>query len=343
MRGHGGVLGTVSVEFAAHQRDLIDGELSGDTGTGQSAGATFLHPGDRDVTGEGPGVDRVPDVGGGTTNRTGQFVESADRGNDDGGTQLTHLWTDRCLRRRSGDLGQSRGGFVFLDRPEKPQRHVPLISGGPAHAVGFRAGQLGQCIEHLRRRPSGNEEARHKKNLPGVKILALSRLCTHVMPTRGPAGFDEVFRSEFPAIVRAAFLVTGDQETAKEVAQDAFAEAFARWRRVSRYDRPGAWIRRVAIRSAVRVRERDRRREELSAQTVPRPGTSEPADLSAALDALSAKQRAVVVLHYFEGLSVEETADVLDCEPSTASVHLHRARRRMADVLGETEETADAI
>lgn len=163
-----------------------------------------------------------------------------------------------------------------------------------------------------------------------------------------PEGFDALFRSEYPSIRRAAFLVTGDAETAAEVAQDAFAEAFARWRRVSRYDRPGAWVRRVAIRAAVRVRERDRRRVELSVTAHDEPdhsnrGHGNPSDITAALDALSPTQRAAVVLHYFEDLSVEETADVLGCEPSTASVHLHRARRRLADQLGEPEETADAI
>lgn len=164
------------------------------------------------------------------------------------------------------------------------------------------------------------------------------------MGSRSPEGFDALFREEYPSIARAAFLVTGDRETAREIAQDAFAEAFSRWRRVKRYDRPGAWVRRVAIRDAVRVRERDRRRQELAAATAEPIDVHSPAplDLESALDVLSPTQRAAVVLHYFDDLSVQDTADALGCEPATASVHLHRARRRMADVLGEPEETADA-
>lgn len=158
---------------------------------------------------------------------------------------------------------------------------------------------------------------------------------------RGHEGYDELFRAEYDAIVRAAFLVTGDAEVAAEVAQEAFAELYVRWRRVRRYDRPGAWLRRVAIRRAVKVRERDRARNRLTHVAVePPPGDG--LDLSAALAALSPAQRAAVVLHYYEDLSVAETADVLGCAPSTASVHLHRARTRLADVLGE-EVAADAV
>jgi len=58
----------------------------------------------------------------------------------------------------------------------------------------------------------------------------------------------------------------------------------------------------------------------------------------AAVLALPAKQRAAVVLFYFEDRSVDATAAVMGISPSTAKVHLHRARQRLAEMLGEEIE-----
>ena len=72
--------------------------------------------------------------------------------------------------------------------------------------------------------------------------------------------FEELFDAEFPAVVRAAFVVCQDLGRAEDLAQEAFLELLRHWRRVSRYDRPGAWVRRVAIRKAVQVTKREARR-----------------------------------------------------------------------------------
>lgn len=163
--------------------------------------------------------------------------------------------------------------------------------------------------------------------------------------TRALDGFDQLFAEEYDAVVSAAYQVTGHRAIATEVTQDAFAEGFARWRKVNRYDRPGAWVRRVAIRNAVKVRDRDRRRIELmveaAADLPPRQDHGLTLDLELALDTLSPHQRAMVVLHYFEDLPVDEAAAVLGYKPATASVHLHRARGRLATALAG-EETIDA-
>jgi RNA polymerase sigma-70 factor (ECF subfamily) len=163
-------------------------------------------------------------------------------------------------------------------------------------------------------------------------------------------GYDEVFRAEHGSIVRTAFLVTGDRETAREVAQEAFAELYVRWAKVRTYDRPGAWLRRVAIRKAVRARRRGARRAELEAGSgVGAHDLGRAAggaddlgpDVLASLQELSPAQRAAVVLHYFDDLPVTEVAEALGCKPATASVHLHRARTRLAELLGEQEVDTD--
>src|SRR5262245_114040 len=69
--------------------------------------------------------------------------------------------------------------------------------------------------------------------------------------------FEELFDAEFPAVVRSAFVVCQELSRAEDVAQEAFVELLRHWGRVSRYERPGAWVRRVAIRKAVQVTKRE--------------------------------------------------------------------------------------
>lgn len=148
--------------------------------------------------------------------------------------------------------------------------------------------------------------------------------------------FEELFDAEFPAVVRAAFVVCQDLGRAEDLAQEAFLELLRHWRRVSRYDRPGAWVRRVAIRKAVQVTKREARRSwfERRAATATVGAGREPSALLddglwTAVRSLPAQQRAVVALFYYEDLSVEDVADLLRCSVSTVKVHLHRAREAL--------------
>ena len=61
------------------------------------------------------------------------------------------------------------------------------------------------------------------------------------------------FRAEFSAVTRTAYLVLHDRDAAEDVAQDAFTQLFRNWTKISAYDRPDVWARRVAIRLAVRA------------------------------------------------------------------------------------------
>lgn len=151
--------------------------------------------------------------------------------------------------------------------------------------------------------------------------------------------FDTFFVEEFPAIVRAAWFVVLDTDLARDVAQEAFCRALQRWPRISGYDRPGAWVRTVAIRLAVRSRERRRREVELTDASHGAVGSIDDhgllaGDLVAALRLLPPQQRAAAVLRYLYDLDVGEVAAALRCKPSTARVHLHRARKALGDLLG---------
>jgi RNA polymerase sigma factor (sigma-70 family) len=144
------------------------------------------------------------------------------------------------------------------------------------------------------------------------------------------------FRTEFPSVLRTVFLILRDRGRSEDIAQDAFTQLYVHWRKVSRYERPEAWVRRVAIRMAVRHQKRDRLRAMLER------GSPEPAsdpetdlDLASAMKELSPMQRAVVVLYYYEDRPTAEIVDILGMSQSTVRVHLTRARRRLADLLRE--------
>lgn len=151
----------------------------------------------------------------------------------------------------------------------------------------------------------------------------------------GPASsFDESFRAEYPRVVRVVSPIVGSVEDAEAVTQDAFIKAYTRWRRVGRYDRPGAWVQRVAIRDAVRFAER--RWRPMPDPPVPGDSTDHIArtlDLHAELRALPVRQRASVVLHYLADWSVADVAAALGCKEATVRVHLHRARASLALAL----------
>lgn len=151
-------------------------------------------------------------------------------------------------------------------------------------------------------------------------------------------GFSDFFRREFERLVRTAYLVLHDQQSAEDVAQDAFGQLYLNWTKISGYDNPQAWVRRVAIRMAVRVARREESRRALTRGQSPRSlPLGRDLDLAAALRALPGQQRAAVALHYYEGQSAEEIGRMLGCSASTVRTHLARARTRLAELLADEE------
>jgi RNA polymerase sigma factor (sigma-70 family) len=159
------------------------------------------------------------------------------------------------------------------------------------------------------------------------------------------AEFTEFFQAEYPRLVRTLYLVTRDREQARDIAQEAFIQLLARWWRISHYERPEAWVRRVGIRMAVRAGKREQIRprleRELDFATLPK---RVDLDVLRAIRELPSSQRAAVALFYLEDRPVSEVAEILGCSETTVKVHLHRARKRLAKTLGESElieETED--
>ncbi|MGZ5307484.1 MAG: sigma factor, partial [Actinomycetota bacterium] len=71
------------------------------------------------------------------------------------------------------------------------------------------------------------------------------------------AEFTWFFHAEYPQVVRTVHLVMRDAGRAEDVAQEAFLTLYARWPRIARYERPDLWVRRIAIRLAVRASGRE--------------------------------------------------------------------------------------
>ncbi len=156
--------------------------------------------------------------------------------------------------------------------------------------------------------------------------------------------FRWLFAIEYPAVVRAVYLVTHDHARAEEIAQDAFVQLLRHWGKVSRYESPEGWVRRVALRLAIRSVRRQRRMSLLTPHaTVDTPAydTVMDIDLLAAIKSLPPQQRSVVVLFYYEDRPMEEIAGIVGCSTATGWVHLHRARKRLGALL--TEEVGNDV
>lgn len=156
------------------------------------------------------------------------------------------------------------------------------------------------------------------------------------MRTTGDRDYDWYFRACFVPVSRTVFLIVHDRGLAEDVTQEALYRMLVHWRTVSTYERPEAWVRRVAIRIAVREVQRSVARplKERVAQLPQYDDLPDP-DVARAVASLAPMQRAAVVLHYWEDRPVHEVAQILEVSDSTIKQHLHRARHRLALLLGE--------
>jgi RNA polymerase sigma-70 factor (ECF subfamily) len=149
--------------------------------------------------------------------------------------------------------------------------------------------------------------------------------------------FVAMFRAEYPKVVALVATLVGSRATAEDVAQDAFRKAHERWDQISAYERPGGWVRRVAINDALSWRRSNARERRLLHRLASGDGRAAPdlREVWSAVAALPDHQRVAVALFYVEDRTTAEIAEILGCEESTARVHLHRGRQALASALGE--------
>ena len=141
----------------------------------------------------------------------------------------------------------------------------------------------------------------------------------------------DLCRQEHPRLVGLLALYVGDRPTAEDLAQETLVRLHQNWPRVRTMASPGGWLSRVGINLARSWWRRRFAQQRAHRRLNPRPEaeeTGEPADvlaIRAAVAALPERQRAALVLRYYAGLSIAETARQLHCAEGTVKSLTHRA------------------
>jgi RNA polymerase sigma-70 factor (sigma-E family) len=156
----------------------------------------------------------------------------------------------------------------------------------------------------------------------------------------GPDGFADFVAARYTALVRHGALLTGDRGHGEDLAQEALIKTYRAWRRLHPDGDPEAYTRRVMVRAAWRAGRRLWRRE-VPAAVLPERSGPDPYDsrdtarlVLAALRALPAQQRVVLVLRYWAGLSEQEIAAQLGCSPGTVKSRASRALATLRAQVG---------
>jgi RNA polymerase sigma-70 factor (sigma-E family) len=156
------------------------------------------------------------------------------------------------------------------------------------------------------------------------------------------AALDEFCAQRFDGLARTAFLITGDREEARDLAQEALTRAIERWRAVSKLDSPEAWLQRVVANLAI---SSNRRRRHLAALPIPPEQIASDLDtrderLLEGLQQLTPAQRTAVVTRYYLDWSVKEVASALGKRPGTVRALTAQGIAQLREYLTD-EEVSD--
>src|SRR5690625_1351578 len=142
-------------------------------------------------------------------------------------------------------------------------------------------------------------------------------------------------------LVRTAYLLTGDWHAAEDAVQEALAKTYVAWRRIHRRDSVDGYVRRT-LTNVVIDRSRKPWRRESAVEVVPEPSGTSSGDesledrdlLMTALASVPSRQRAVLVLRYWEDLSVVQVAEILECSIGTVKSQASRGLDTLRAILG---------
>jgi len=153
--------------------------------------------------------------------------------------------------------------------------------------------------------------------------------------------FAEYFAARSRAMRGTAFLLCGDWHRAEDLVQTAFTRLYLHWGRVSSHEALDPYVRKVLIRAFIDDGRRGWwRRERPQEFPVEQVAPEVPADdrlvLMRALAEVPPRQRAVLVLRYWEDMSVDETAAALNCSPGTVKSQAARGLDALRVLLTPT-------
>ena len=162
-----------------------------------------------------------------------------------------------------------------------------------------------------------------------------------------PPDFETYVVVRRPQLRRTAYLLCGDWDRAEDVVQETLARLYVHWRRASRARDVDAYVRRCLVNSYLAEGRRPWRRERSTADLPETAygdgtaGTDARDELRRALAELGPSQRAIVVLRYWDGLTVEETAAAVGCSTGNVKSQSARGLGRLRAVLTAVEVDHD--
>jgi len=166
-------------------------------------------------------------------------------------------------------------------------------------------------------------------------------------------GFEDFVAARSDALSRLAYLLASEHTAAEDLLQEALTKAATHWSKVIAADSPEAYVRRIMYHLAVSGwRKRRIFREHpvadatvLSGRAVPdeTDSTNRRIVMRQALRRLTPRQRAVLVLRFYEDRSAAESALLLDCSVGTVKSQIHHALRRLRELAPELAELTEEV
>ena len=159
--------------------------------------------------------------------------------------------------------------------------------------------------------------------------------------------FEDFAAARLPGLLRYAVVLSGDREEGHDVVQEVLARALVKWERIAGLEEPYAYVRRMVTNEFLSARRRRRvrtvpltDRHDSAAPAPPDPGRDDA--LWHLVRQLPPRQRAVLVLRYYEELTDSEIADVLGCRAGTVRGYASRALAALRIQLDGTDTAAEA-
>lgn len=153
--------------------------------------------------------------------------------------------------------------------------------------------------------------------------------------------FTEFVRAHTASLFKTAYLMTGDYQRAEDVLQAALVRVYRHWPRVDTMDRPAGYARKVVVNQSISWWRRRSSREPLLRMRDEPAWDGRVDDFAEhervwkAVLSLPQRQRAVLVLRYYEDMTEAEIAEILAIAPGTVKSHSHAAVRRLGELLEE--------
>jgi RNA polymerase sigma-70 factor (sigma-E family) len=161
--------------------------------------------------------------------------------------------------------------------------------------------------------------------------------------------FTEYVAARQPALLRTAYMLTGNQHNAEDLLQTALAKTYLSWSKIREEAAIDAYVRRIMVNEYTSWWRRAWRRNEITTDEVPERGRQQQAPardheesdaMWRLLGTLPPRQRAAVVLRYYEDLSEAETAQVLGCSVGNVKSQTSRALASLRQRMGAETDAA---